>query len=532
MGLQLPQIEQIETQVSGSRELDARPFRLIKEFEERGDYESALDAFGDLWEGLGRRPRTDGLSERDQAELLLRAGAVTGWLGGARQIEGSQELAKDLITESARRFERLGLAEKAAEAQIDLAICYWREGGFDEARVTLKQVLDSLSDQESEQKLRALLNTAVVEKRSLRYRDALRIHTAAASLFEKSTNHFLRGNFQNEFATVLNYLGEAEGRADYIDRAFIEYTGASYHFEQAGHARYLARVENNLGFLYLTSGRLIEAHQHLNRARALFTRLRDKGSVAQVDDTRARVFLAEGHYQKAEMIGRTAVRTLEQGDERSSLAEALMTHATALGRLGRQQKAFGELKRAMDVAEQAGDPESGGLAALTIIEELSEGMSSEQLRGYFGRAESLLAHCQHAGICARLGRSARQILAAENLSRAQTGVSSDHLFIAADAEHRSSSVGANGNHRTEASETSSESASSWTGCSLEQEVLRYEGDLIKRALEASGGSVTRAARLLGVTHQGLAFILNGRQKSLLSVRTPVKSRRRSVFRSH
>ena len=61
-------------------------------------------------------------------------------------------------------------------------------------------------------------------------------------------------------------------------------------------------------------------------------------------------------------------------------------------------------------------------------------------------------------------------------------------------------------------------------------MLNFEGDLIRQALESSGGSVTRAARSLGITHQGLAFILNGRHKSLLSIRTPVKRRRRSIIR--
>ncbi|HUE83275.1 MAG TPA: helix-turn-helix domain-containing protein, partial [Pyrinomonadaceae bacterium] len=69
-----------------------------------------------------------------------------------------------------------------------------------------------------------------------------------------------------------------------------------------------------------------------------------------------------------------------------------------------------------------------------------------------------------------------------------------------------------------------------SACSLEEEVLRFEGGIIRKALEASGGSVTRAARLLGLTHQGLAFILNGRHRSLLSVRKPVKHRRRSIIR--
>jgi DNA-binding NtrC family response regulator len=70
------------------------------------------------------------------------------------------------------------------------------------------------------------------------------------------------------------------------------------------------------------------------------------------------------------------------------------------------------------------------------------------------------------------------------------------------------------------------------GFSLDAEVLRYESSLIRQALEMAGGSVTRAARLLGVTHQGLAFILNGRHSDLLSIRTPVKRRRKSIIRFH
>jgi DNA-binding NtrC family response regulator len=70
------------------------------------------------------------------------------------------------------------------------------------------------------------------------------------------------------------------------------------------------------------------------------------------------------------------------------------------------------------------------------------------------------------------------------------------------------------------------------GFSLDAEVLRYEGSLIRKALEDAGGSVTRAARQLGVTHQGLAFILNGRHSDLLAIRTPVKKRRRSIIRHH
>ena len=80
---------------------------------------------------------------------------------------------------------------------------------------------------------------------------------------------------------------------DYLDRALVEYAAASYHFEQAEHRRYRANVENNLGLIYFQINRCKEAHEHLDRARRIFTSLKDKAAVAQVDETRARVFLKE-----------------------------------------------------------------------------------------------------------------------------------------------------------------------------------------------------------------------------------------------
>src|SRR5690349_3929712 len=98
---------------------------LAKSFEEAGEFEHAFETLQPFWARLGERPSIDGLSPEGQAELLLRAGTLTGWLGAAKQITGTQELAKDLISESGSRFATLGLTEKVAEASVDLAICYW-----------------------------------------------------------------------------------------------------------------------------------------------------------------------------------------------------------------------------------------------------------------------------------------------------------------------------------------------------------------------------------------------------------------------
>src|SRR5918992_390749 len=58
--------------------------RLAQELEEAGDYEGARAAMGELWQRVGERPRLEGLDDVTRAETLLRAGALTGWIGSAK----------------------------------------------------------------------------------------------------------------------------------------------------------------------------------------------------------------------------------------------------------------------------------------------------------------------------------------------------------------------------------------------------------------------------------------------------------------
>lgn len=727
--------------------------QLAKELEEAGNYEGARSAMNELWQRVGEQPNLEGLSQFTAAEVLLRAGALTAWIGSARLIEGAQETAKDLISRSLAAFEALNETEKAAEALTDLGYCYWREGASDEARVTLRQALARLGEIDSELRAVILLRSAIVELSATRYNDALRILTEAAPLFEASSNHALKGKFHVNLAIVLNNLSTGEGREDYRDRALVEYAAASFHFEQAGHTHYCARTENNLGFLLFSIERFEEAHQHLDRARRLFINLKDVNTAAQVDDTRARTLLAQGRNTEAEKTARTAVRTLEKGDEQSVLAEALRTHGTALARLGQFEQARATLGRAVRIAEHSGNLDGAGLATLLMIEELSQHLTTDEMQSIYERADELLAHSQHPGALQRLRQAARHVLAA---SRPQTEIAepSAPSFVYAAAEtakllrdahciagtthpvlltgetgtgknllarliHQWSgrvgefveincatldempiesrlfghqrgsfpgatedqpgavreaaagtlfldniselnakdqtkllrliehgeahSIGApqpeqvdvriiaasdgqlqerlahklfredlfyrlqsfhlelpplrertedipvlakhfigesfarygerirftpeaisaiqqlplKGNARELASliertvmtaphgseitrgaietlalrQTSSgDMTNAWTGCQLDEEVRIYEGKIIRQALEATGGHITHAARLLGVTHQCLAYILQGRHKALLKARTPVQRRRRSIIK--
>ncbi|HEU4765831.1 MAG TPA: tetratricopeptide repeat protein, partial [Pyrinomonadaceae bacterium] len=330
--------------------------------------------------------------------------------------------------------------------------------------------------------------------------DALRIYMEAAPLFEVSTSHALKGKFHNAYAMLLRSLGASEDREEYLDKALLEYAAASFHFEQAGHRRFQARVENNVGFLFATIGKFSEAQEHLARARSLHLSVGDHGGAAGAEDTRAQAFLLEGKYDQAEKAARSAVRSLKRGGEQALLAEALTTHGKALARLRQTHMAKTTLDQAIDIAQTAGNPDRGGIAAIIAIEELNSFLSTNALQEYYRTAETLLANSQNRALMTRLGECARRVLTTNaNQAMNEAGVANVTLQ---------------------------------PGFSLDTEVLRYEGNLIRKALEESGGSVTRAARLLGVTHQGLAFILNGRHSDLLSIRTPVKRRRRSIIRYH
>ncbi|MGI9107128.1 MAG: response regulator [Pyrinomonadaceae bacterium] len=479
---------------------------LAKQLEEAGNYEAAHDTMSEFWQRVGDRPKIEGLDQRSAAEVLLRVGVLFRWIGSTRQLKDAQEKAKDLISESITIFETLRDSKKVAEALTELGCCYWRAGAFDEARVMLRDALSRLDEQE-DRDLRgvALVRSVIVEKEATRYSDAFRILNEAAPLFETITNDALKGKFHNEFGAVLTLLGEIEHREDYKDRAFVEYAAASFHFEQAGHVRYQACVENNLGFLFFTAAKFTEAHEHLTRARRLLVDLKDVVRVAQVDETRARAFLAEGKNADAERLARSAVKTLEEGSEQHLLAEALTTHGIALRRIGQNTRALLTLQRAIVVAEQAGDLEGAGQAALTAIEELGEQFTPADLGDLYERAAEFLRTSQHPGILVRLIECARRVVY----------IIAPHVRQPIRQESVVKFV-----------------APAVYNFSFWQEVERYEAYLIERGLKDAEGHISRAANLLGLSHQSLDGLLKGRHKKLFPLRTPPEPRRKSLFRQH
>jgi tetratricopeptide (TPR) repeat protein len=372
---------------------------------------------------------------------------LTGFIGSKNEVADAQETAKDLITESLTIFQSINYPKKIAESQTELALCYWRTGELNDARDLLNDALSRLATY-GEVKAKAVVRLAIVERMAASYSKALRILTQNAALFQKINNDTLKGSYHQILGTVLRHLWEAKKRGDYLDRALIEYAAASYHFELAEHRCYLANVENQLGLIYFTINRCEEAHQHLDRARRIHASLKDAGIVAQVDETRASVFLKQGRLTEAEKTSRTAVKRQEKTGRHLLLAEALITHGRALARLKRYGDALLAFRRAFDLSEYAGITNRAADAAVAAFQELGE-----------------------------------------------------HLAVIEGEQLR-------------------------PGRGLNQTKQSLEHGAIKLALENANGSVTNAARTLGISFQALTYMLNTRHKDLLRHRTPVRHRKR------
>ena len=445
-----------------------------------GRYEEAREALGDLWCGVGVRPNLDNYPPEIAAEVLLRCGSLSGFLGDA-QAKDTQERAKDLLTEALRIFQALDLKTKVSEAQYELGVCYWRVGAFEEARIVLNQALTGATP---EQHGKIVIVRSLVEIFSGRHEEAQSILIEFRPLFENAS-HALKGRWHGHMGLALRRM--AQGRIEILDKAIIEYTAAIYHYEQAGHIRYCGSNQNNLAFLLYKLERYSEAHEHLDKAQRIFARLKDSGNIAQVKETRARILLAEERYLEARRVIIEVVDALERAGEQALLTDALIIKATVQARLGNAEESLRTFRHAIRIGEESGALFSAGLAAVAMIAEHGEHLSERELYLLYRRADRLLSATQDAESINRLRSCARIVI------RKLFGPELDENFT------------------------------------LPETILKYEARFIEQALKEERGSVSRAARRLGLSHQTLGAMLNTRHRNLSGKRSPEIKRKRSII---
>jgi tetratricopeptide (TPR) repeat protein len=420
-----------------------------------------------------------GQYEESKADILLQCGCLSGFLADA-QANDSHEKAKDLLTEALRIFETHENQAIVSEANYELGICYFRIGAFDEARIVLNEALNGAP---LEQHGKIVIGRAIVEIFSGHCEEAQEILMNAKAFFDTASDA-LKARWHGHMGLVQR--GLARGRIEYLDRAIIEYTAAIYHYELAKHIRYCGSNLNNLAFILYKLGRYDEAHEHLDKAHLIFSRLRDKGNIAQVEETRTRALIAEGKYKDAWRVIIGVVDILERGGECALLVDALTNKAIVQARLGDHVRSLQTFKHAIKVGEESGALFNAGLAALSMMEEHK--VSDRGLYKAYRIADEYLSKTQDEEVFERLRKCAR--LAVSQLGPPELG----------------------------------------ENFSLPSVMRELEAKYIEEALARTRGKITKAAKLLGITHQGLRNIIDNRQRQLLGKRTAVRRRRKSIIK--
>jgi tetratricopeptide (TPR) repeat protein len=202
--------------------------------------------------------------------------------------------------------------------------------------------------------------------------------------------------------------------------------------------------------------------------------------------------IAQRRFKEAERVLHLAARSFEKSGRQCLLVDALTTRGIALARMRKTEEAQFTFLKAIEVAQQVGAFNKAGLAALTMIEELND-LSPEILGVAYKRANEWLADSQSPDLLRRINAAASKVF-----SKVQGELITED---AADILSNKS-------------------------LDFEQEKLRAENALIKHALAKVNGSLTRAASLLSMSYQKLAYILETRHRDLLKERTPVRRRSR------
>jgi len=344
-------------------------------------------------------PQLSHLDPHVAADLLFTLGNLIASLAFTGQINKGNKRAESYLSGSIAIFQYLGRQIPAAEAQIELGRCLYREGLFEEAKEILTLALETLPSNQTELISLCLSVYGCVERDSGSLWDSLEKLESASSL---ETGELVTGFRHLQLATTLKELGNSESRDDFYKEAGHHFQKALFEFEAIGNHRTTAATENNYGYLLLNLGRYEECEYHLLRALKLFRSFSDPIRAAQVNETLTQMYLCLNDLPRAELSINDAISVLERADGAALLAEALITKGIVTCRLRRFDEARQCFEGGHRVAEQCGDNLGAGRALLTLLEEMGNRIDDREKYELKSRLQRFLSQTQQTLLLRRL----------------------------------------------------------------------------------------------------------------------------------
>jgi tetratricopeptide (TPR) repeat protein len=300
---------------------DARNAELCRDISE---YRRILNA---VWENLDDEPALDGLDTLLQAEILRLCGFFLSYYGHSRNLKNYQEREKNFLTKAIEMFDREKLPDKAAEAKVILAHCYWLEGAISECELILAETEKEYADNQLHPVyFQICVNRMLTHYWKGEYPQALTMIEQISNPIELCKDIRLKTLFHTQAGITYQLSGQPE-------KAIFHTTEAIKNAQRNGNIRYTASCLNNLGNVYKDIGKFDKAHQCIDRAYKTYIELEEIGWAANVLDTKAQVYLAENKLASALTKINEALEILRQGEDFAGLTEALFTKSKILLKL-------------------------------------------------------------------------------------------------------------------------------------------------------------------------------------------------------
>ena len=240
-----------------------------------------------IWNDINLDPDFSGFELTLEAELLRIAGAFLSLYGFARNTKNFQARGKDLLTRAIDKFENLRLFDKAAEARVMLAFCYWNAGEVEECDALLDLVERDFGENLLHPVyLRICLNRLLAFYFNRDAKPAFEIIEKISRAIEFCPDARLKAMFHNQAGLFCALTGQFE-------KGEFHLLEAARTASAATNQTFVAINYTNLADLYRQKKDFSRAFAFIDRSIGLFKKLNHAGFLPHALDTKAQIFLEE-----------------------------------------------------------------------------------------------------------------------------------------------------------------------------------------------------------------------------------------------
>lgn len=308
------------------------------------DIDLMSNILSEVWTDIEKTPDFSNYGEILNAELLRLYGVFLSLYGNARGLKNYQTRGKDLLTAAIEGFSKNNLFDKAAEAHVMLAFCYWKAGEISECEAILDLVeMDFGKNPMHPVYLQICINRMLVcfwkgDKEN--NAKAIKIIEEIEPLMRFQPDARLQAMFHNQAGIFYTNTKEFEKGVFHLNEA-IRFA------ETANNKFYVAVNLNNLAFLYKDTKDFEKALGAVSKSIDAVSRMRHKGFLPHALDTKALIYLDWYQPEKALATSELSIKYFYEGEDFRGLTDALWTKTRCLLRLGQTRKAlfcFGKLQ--------------------------------------------------------------------------------------------------------------------------------------------------------------------------------------------